>query len=237
MKEPDIVNMFPLSVYINKIDDHEKWKKKFIDEIYSDYQYDRINKETDTYNIVSETCGKPILHIDERMADLFKEISEHIKNYCIQTLGLRDMFEVCMVKSWLSRSYDNNENLPQHIHSTTHLSFVYYLQTPPDANLLVFATDRHQNALFDTMNDIDGDTWIKEYTYESSPQYAIPPEEGMIIVFPSSASHYTQSINSSLQTFKTERLAISGDCILVLKEDEPMVYSKGFIHPKYWCVY
>tara|TARA_Y100000004_G_scaffold52818_2_gene58675 strand:+ start:215 stop:940 length:726 start_codon:yes stop_codon:yes gene_type:complete len=241
MKEPNIVNLFPLSIYINQVEGHEKWKKVFIDDVYDDYQYDRYKRESKEYNIVSEHCGKPVLHSDERLNGLFKELSDHIKKHCISTLGIRDMFDVCMVKSWLSRSYDNDENLPRHVHSATHLSFVYYMQVPPDANQLVFTTHKHQNELFEAMFDVDGheeeDTWIDNYTFESSPHYIIPPEEGMIVVFPSNAAHFTTPTQSTPQTFQTERLAISGDCILVLKEDEPMVHSKGFINPKHWCVY
>tara|TARA_B100001094_G_scaffold330328_1_gene395289 strand:- start:2899 stop:3609 length:711 start_codon:yes stop_codon:yes gene_type:complete len=233
----DVTTMFPLSVYSAMIEEHQQWKKVFMNNVYGDYQYDRHDSDGD-YNVVSEHCGHPVIHCDERMADFFKLISNHVKNYCISTLGMKDIFEVCMVKSWISRSQENNENLPVHVHSATHVSFVYYMNVPVDSNALVFSVKNHQNEVFQGVFNVDGvDTWMNEYTLHSTPQYQITPEEGKLVIFPSSAPHFTDPVNQTPQNFQTERLAISGDCILVLKEDEPMKHSNGYIHPKNWCVY
>ena len=122
-----------------------------------------------------------------------------------------------MVKSWISRSQENDENLPVHKHSTTHVSFVYYMNVPVDSNVLVFSVMNHQNEVFQGVFNVDGvDTWMNEYTLHSMPQYQITPEEGKLVIFPSSAPHFTSPVNQTPQNFQTERLAISGDCIIVL---------------------
>jgi hypothetical protein len=74
---------------------------------------------------------------------------------------------------------------------------------------------------------------INEYNDFNCDFYSIPPEEGTILLFPSSLPHSTKSISDD---FKGERLGISGDVILVLNEKYKS-YSYGFLNEKYWKKY
>ena len=59
------------------------------------------------------------------------------------------------------------------------------------------------------------------------------PQEGSIVLFPSSLAHSTDNTRD----FVGERLAIVGDVILVFKEDGDNDYSMGYLNPKYWKLY
>jgi hypothetical protein len=74
---------------------------------------------------------------------------------------------------------------------------------------------------------------VKEYNDSNSEIFYILPQEGTIILFPSKLPHATKSISNE---FKGERLGISGDVTLILKE-EYLSFSRGHIHEKYWKKY
>jgi len=229
------VNIFPTTIYIGEIENHTKYKQIFLNEIYEQYQFPHQSRYGGI-NTVSENCGKPILHLENELFDLFQDISEHILNYCHQTLLIRDIFDVQIMKSWISRSYSNQENIPEHKHSTSQISFVYYLNADEKSNELTFMNTHKPNLLFDSLDDLevenDEESMIHGFNFETTPEYNFSPCEGTVILFPSQIHHKTSSANDEVHKF--ERLAIVGDAILTLKKDQPMIYSQGFISPQYW---
>lgn len=236
MVEYELHNMFPTSVYVGKIKGHDTYKEVFYKEIYPKYMFPHIEESSGDINTVSEHDGKPIIHTEESAIPMMKEITEHIREYYTKVLGMRDIFDVYHIKSWISRSYNSEEVIPPHEHSPAQISYAYYLNTPDNCPMLTFYNEEKPNEIFPTAfsHSTERDTLMNDYTYESTQNYSIESKEGLICIFPSKTPHGTDSVS---EVFSGERLAISGDCIITLKESERMQYSNGYTNPKYWRTY
>lgn len=225
------IDIFPTTLYLGEIQNHELNKRKFY-EIYHKFDYEENEKN----NTVSENTGNPLIHHEDVMDPLFKQIIFHAKNYCSEVLKLKDIFNFAITKTWISRARKSKDEIRMHIHSTSHISFVYYLNTPADSHVIKFSNKNQPNSLFlgITAENKDKDLMmIKDYTKENCDSFFLHPNEGMLLMFPSSLPHCTSSISES---FCGERLSIVGDITLILKE-EYLSYSMGYIDPKYWKIY
>ena len=144
------------------------------------------------------------------------------------------VFNFIITKTWLPRSRDSHENVKWHSHSTSHISFSYYLNTPPNSHLIKFANPSNTNGLFAGLNTSETKDAVKERNELNASTFHLEPKEGSLILFPSSLDHSTQCNHN---TFNGERLAIVGDVTLVFKENGSNDYSMGYINPKYWRIY
>jgi len=158
----------------------------------------------------------------------------YVKIYIQDVLKYQDIFNFIITKTWLSRSRDSHENVKWHSHSTSHISFSYYLNTPPNSHLLKFANPSNYNGLFAGLNTSQTRDGVEERNELNASTFFLEPKEGTLILFPSSLEHCTQCPSN---TFTGERLAIVGDITLVYKEDSENNYSMGYINPKYWRIY
>jgi len=166
---------------------------------------------------------------------MFQEIVRHIKIYVLDVLKFKDMFNYAITKTWISRTR-NEKEIPYHIHSTSHVSFVYYLNIPPDSHTTKFLNRENFNSLFlgaNSHNNIDDLNMVKEFNELNCKKFFIHPVEGHVAIFPSRLSHGTECIKTN---FNGERLSIVGDVNLILKE-EYLLHSMGLIDEKYWKKY
>jgi hypothetical protein len=227
----EVINFFPTTAYIGEIENHINHKKSFY-EVYPKFDWKR-----DQFNTtVSENVGNPLLHLEESLNPLFEDIIDHIKNYAHNVLLLKDVFDFVITKTWLSRSQNSKDQIPWHIHSTSHISFAYYVNVPQNAHALKFLNQHLPNSLFLGMTKDHPDysrQLVKEYNDINCETFFMVPNEGNIIAFPSKTTHSTSFMS---EKFEGERLAIVGDVTLVLKE-ENLSYSMGYIHQKYWKTY
>ena len=225
-------NIFPTTIYVGQMSDHQKYKEEFY-KVYPQYDYE----ETSWDNTVSENMGKPFIHLEDNLDLLFSEIADHAKKYVCDVLEYKDIFNYVVTKSWLSRARRPDNEIRWHIHSTSHISFVYYLSTPDNSHAIEFENTCTKNDLFKAMNVEDTDTSdrniVKNFNPLNSPAFYMQPIEGHLVLFPSSLSHHTRFMGGS---FEGERLGIVGDMTLMLKEDE-LHYSMGYIDDKYWKKY
>ena len=225
-------NIFPTTIYVGEMVDHQKYREEF-DKVYPKYDYE----ETSWDNTVSENLGKPFIHLEDNLDSLFCEISLHAKKYVCDVLEYKDIFDYVITKSWLSRARRPDNEIRWHFHSTSHISFVYYLSTPNNSHTLEFQNTCTKNDLFKAMNVEDEDTadrnMVKNYNPLNSPAFYMHPIEGSLFLFPSSLSHHTRFMGGA---FKGERLGIVGDITLMLKEDQ-LNFSMGYIDNKYWKKY
>ena len=225
-------NIFPTTIYVGEMVDHQKYRKEF-NKVYPKYDYE----ETSWDNTVSENLGKPFIHLEDNLDSLFYEISLHAKKYVCDILEYKDIFDYVITKSWLSRARRPDNEIRWHFHSTSHISFVYYLSTPDNSHTLEFQNTCTKNDLFKAMNVEDEDTadrnMVKNYNPLNSPAFYMHPIEGSLALFPSSLSHHTRFMGGD---FKGERLGIVGDITLMLKEDQ-LNFSMGYIDNKYWKKY
>ena len=224
----DIFNIFPTTIYVGEIENHKKYKKDFY-KIYPKYDYEDDGKNT----TVSENVGNPLLHLEDSLDPLFVDIIDHVKTYAHDVLQFKDIFNFVITKTWLSRHRDSR-SIPWHIHATSHIAFVYYVNTPPNTHKLNFSNPHGKNSLWFENKEGKEDNlkMIEEYNPMNADTFYIHPPEGNVALFPSTLEHSTESIEG----FVGERLAIVGDITVVLKE-EYLHYSTGYIDPKYWKMY
>ena len=230
-----LYNIFPTTIYVNQIENHSKYKSKFY-KLYSKYDYEQKSFQDgeEWFNTTSENFGNPYIHLEESLGDLFEQIINNVKIYVQDVLNYQDIFNFIITKTWLSRSRDSHENVKWHSHSTSHISFSYYLNTPPNSHYIKFANSSNINGLFAGLNTSETKNAIKERNELNASTFFIEPKEGSLILFPSSLEHCTQCPSNA---FTGERLAIVGDITLVYKEDSANNYSMGYINPKYWRIY
>lgn len=232
----DFVNIFPTTIYVGDIENHSEYKEEFY-KIYPKFHYEQIDEKLDYIHTVSENQGNPLIHLEENLDPLFSDVCAHVKNYMLNVLCLKDIFNIVITKTWLSRSQGVDQEIPWHIHSPSQISFVYYLNTPENSHSIQFSNKNRPNHIFPTIFTEDyGNpevTMVSQYNDVNSEMFYILPQEGKIIIFPSHVPHRTKSVSSD---FEGERLAITGDITLVLK-DEYLSFSNGYIHEKYWKKY
>ena len=210
---------------------HEKYKSDFY-KLYPKFDYE----ESDIDNTVSENIVKPLIHLEDTLDDLFKEVINHVRNYVCDVLEYRDIFDYAITKSWLSRARRKEDEIRCHIHSTSHVSFAYYLNMPDNAHCIEFENICSKNILFGAMNIADDNkerTVVNKYNELNAQNFFLHPPEGTIALFPSSLCHGTRFTG---ENFSGERLAIVGDVTTILKDDQ-FGYSVGYISDKYWKKY
>lgn len=222
----NLFSIFPTTVYVGKSQNHDEYKTNFYN-VYPKYDFEDTT--------VSENSGNPLLHLDKELDNLFNEVIANVKIYIHEVLSVRDIFNIAITKSWISRSRNKTQEIPWHIHSTSQISFIYYINVPKNSNSIQFLNFNSPNNLFLGMNTEYKEKErmiIDEYNYHNANTFYLTPEEGHIILFPSSIRHCTKNINGD---FDGERLAIVGDLTLILKEDQ-LSLSMGYLDPKYWKI-
>lgn len=223
----NLFNIFPTTIYVGSSENHSQNKKNFYN-VYSKYDFEDTT--------VSENSGNPLLHLDEELKELFDEVISNTKTYIHEVLLVRDIFNIAITKSWISRARNKEQEIPWHIHSTSQISFVYYINMPQKSNSLQFLNFNSPNNLFLGMNSEykkKERMIVSDYNYYNSNTFHITPQEGHIILFPSSIRHSTKNIHGN---FDGERLAIVGDITLILKQKE-LSLSMGYLDPQYWKIY
>ena len=75
----EVFNVFPTTIYVGEMNDHEKYKKNFYD-VYHKFDY----KEDDA---VSENIGNPLIHHEKSLEDLFSEVVSHVKTYTLDAVS------------------------------------------------------------------------------------------------------------------------------------------------------
>ena len=73
------------------------------------------------------------------LKNYLKILYQKQKIYLHDVLKYKDIFDFIITKSWISRSRAAHETIKWHTHSTSHISFSYYLNTPPNSHVLKFA--------------------------------------------------------------------------------------------------
>ena len=127
-----IFNIFPTTIYVGEVENHSEYKEEFL-KLYDKFDYE----ENQISSTVSEGQVHPLIHLEPSMDSMFREIVRHIKIYVLDVLKFKDMFNYSITKTWISRTR-NHKEIPWHIHSTSHVSFVYYLNIPPYSHTTQF---------------------------------------------------------------------------------------------------
>ena len=144
------INIFPTTLYVGDLDNHKEYKDKFY-KVYSKFDYEDDN----WHNTTSENSGNPLIHLEESLEPLFTDIVSHVENYIYEVLKYKKIFDIIITKTWLSRAKSASDSLKWHNHSTSHISFSYYLNTPKNSHAIKFLNPSNTNSLFAGLNTSD----------------------------------------------------------------------------------
>ena len=118
----------------------------------------------------------------------FKYTKRQIENKFFQETN----HKVAMNAAWICKNPKGSFNA-MHIHAECHISGVYYLQHNDNGNII-----------FDNPNPVVQSYYLFDKDKHFIHRFTQPVEEGMIIFFPASVPHLTET-----NTKETDRLALS----------------------------
>lgn len=208
-------DLFPTLVATETYSSHSEFKQIF---------FDNLPKYTREDGITGEQSGHIDLHLNPDFEDLFRFVSNVAEDYIETLIGTKDIWEIWLVKTWFS-----DFNVPMHNHEDAHLSFVYYVNVPENAqNPLHFLPPvNHTNDLTSGMFMAHKDTpAVKHNNQYNCNSVVFTPEEGVLIMFPAKLRHMVENNIKELQpNIQDRRISLAGDFILTLKE--PTARSMG----------
>lgn len=208
--QPQILNLFPLTIYKNDLDSKQ----------YQDLFNGKLNSFDFTSSddvLTGEILGKSSIHHIEEFKPFYEEVALNAREY-LKILGVKEnLFDVFVTKSWLSIIDKPDYHMRAHSHTVADISFVYYLQVPENADSIMFLNNSKQNELFhDLFEDMRERNFLSEYTVSNYNSFFVVPNEGMLLMFPGKQSHKT-SANPSGELQQGKRIAVVGDINLYLK--------------------
>ena len=223
--------LFPTAVASFRCNEHKEFKRVFNDRM----PYHCIPHESGAGLISGESSGKVYVHTDEALSDLFGFVSTCVGEYLDQLAFDRSRVDINIVKTWISAT-DRNGVTPVHAHATSHISFVYYMDIPHEADPIAFQVQTSPNEPF--YGAFGASTprqrsLVLERNALNANQYVLPVEEGQLLVFPSHLLHGTVKTGD---IGADTRISLAGDVLLVFNEEAPN-YATGVFDPKTWRVF
>lgn len=219
--------MFPTAVGSFQCDRHDEFKKIFLERM----PYHCAKHENGgLYS--GENSGHVYVHTDIELNELFKFISNGVQSYLDMLDFDHSRVDINIVKTWISAT-ELDVVTPVHAHATSHLSFVYYMQMPENADVISFQIRSSPNEPY--YGAFDAGTprqksMVNSYNALNSNQSSLATSEGELIVFPSTLFHGTTKVGDMGDG---QRIALAGDVLLVFNETKPN-YATGLFDPKTW---
>jgi uncharacterized protein (TIGR02466 family) len=213
-----IFNFFPLSVFKSSISTPQVEKDKMVNEILN--MEDNSKNEgykTNDSAWTGDTQGYEFLHENKSFSKLFLEIEKNIKEYLENFSIDHTQLDLYFQRSWATISRQN-ENIANHRHAQSHLSFAYYLKkSADDSKISFFDQSRHNEFIpgfLDSLS-VQKKNLIKSRNVLNSPTILFDVKEDDIVIFPSKSLHGTQK-----GVLNSERISISADIMIVAKNSE-----------------
>jgi hypothetical protein len=196
----NLVNLFPLTIYQSELEIP---------------QCDLILKYADKIKIervASDDMGISNYQENFEFNILFKQIQNHLTEYC-RVIGYKpEMFDFYVMRSWIVDIKENKENVVySHIHPFSDISLVYY--AVDSSSPIVFENENKPNELM--MNSYVSGFVDKNnfFCQDASPFF---PSKNSLLLFPSKAKHRVDRNLNDLN----RRTSFSADILMVLKENE-----------------
>jgi uncharacterized protein (TIGR02466 family) len=227
-----IYQMFPTAVasYKSEPEQHKEFKERFLERMP---HHCAEHENGGLYS--GEASGKVYLHTDEVLEGFFRFVSECVSWYLDQLAFDKSRVDVNIVKTWISAT-NRSTVTPVHAHATSHLSFVYYMNMPKEADAIGFQIPFSPNEPFYgafSESTARQHSLVLERNGLNSNQSLLYVEEGQLLVFPSHLMHGTVKVGDMGDE---TRISIAGDVILVFNEKNPN-YATGVFDPRTWRVF
>lgn len=207
-----VTNMFPLSIYKDKVEIEGQYKRQLVDKILEMGQYD-IRKAS---NIAwtGDVHKFDVLHGDPTFQKLFRCFAGPLLGY-IEHLGVDSQkIDMYYTRSWATISKEN-QNIPAHSHMQSHISIAYYLLKPANSGGIIFSHIGPPNEFSPNLfnSQMFENKVLKEDSAFNAKAALLDPEEGEILIFPSKTRHQTQENKTP-----NVRISISADIVVTLRE-------------------
>lgn len=215
--------LFPTTVCQFHYPDCEQFNTLFIDTIL-DYYKD--NGDTDVLLSGSGEMTKHVtIHKQPQYLPIFQFASECVRNYIRQLNCDDSVFDLQLVKTWLSTT---GVPVPIHTHGDSHVAFSYYINLPTN----IIRPIRFYSPNWVSINDLfDGLIAFNKpsdaaWNLSNSTSWRFEPAVGDLFVFPGKLRHDTEGFvegESSIETTTTEelkqkRICLAGDFLLTHRE-------------------
>ena len=207
-----VTNMFPLSIYKDKVEIESAYRSRLIDKVFEMGKYD--NRKSPNIAWTGDVHNFDFLHEDEDFKALFRSLAAPIYGY-VEHLGVdSDKIDLYYTRSWATIS-KQNQNIPAHSHMQSHISFAYYLLKPKNAGGILFSHTSPPNEFSPNLfnSQMFENKILKEDSAFNAKAAYLDPEEGEMLVFPSKTRHQTQE-----NTTPDPRISISADIVVTLRE-------------------
>ena len=208
-------DLFPTLVAAETYNQHDEFKQTF---------FDNVQKYIREDGITGEQSGHIDLHLNPDFEDFFKFVSGVAEEYIETLVGTKEIWQPWLVKTWFS-----DFNVPAHDHADAHLSFVYYVNVPPNkANPLHFIppADRLNDLVKGMFMSNKNINVVENYNQYNCSSTAFPAQDGMLIIFPARMQHVVEALTTEPTDNLTDRrISLAGDFIITFKE--PTARSMG----------
>lgn len=207
-----VTNMFPLSIYKDKVEIESEYRTQLIDKILEMGEHDK--RKADKIAWTGDVHNFDVLHEDESFRELFRSFAKPLYGY-IEHLGVDpEKIDLYYTRSWATISKEN-QNIPAHTHMQSHISIAYYLLKPKNSGGIIFSHVNPPNEFSPNLfnSQMFENKVLKEDNVFNAKAAYLDPDEGEILVFPSKTRHQTQENKTA-----NLRISISSDIVVTLRE-------------------
>lgn len=178
-------------------------------------------KHLDADGYSDESTGHVTLHLDPIFQPICQMATRMARQHCEVMQIDPSLFDFYIVKSWFN--IVQNRATPFHSHADAHLSFVYYINVPPEyAQPIQFYAEPNRYEAFPGFVKFNNPA---EWNIFNSLAWKFPPSEGTMYLWPSAMYHDTIGATNERDTgIKSEedarmnRISFAGDILLTYKE-------------------
>ena len=172
------INLFPSSIHKLKITDFYECKDELVKDVYQERERDSIGR------IVSNVGGwqSNMTYLEDCKSETLQKIIANLlfefnKNLLCKPVSMR-------CEGWMNINGPGNFNL-KHNHPRSNLSGVLWIKAPKDSGSILF----HSPDVFNRYQEMDH--YTEEFCYINNcyMRYEFTPDEGEILIFPSSLEH------------------------------------------------
>lgn len=215
-----IHEVFPLVVYQGEVDGHDKFKKKYLNEL-KDYWFNGYENESPEYS------GRIFVH--SKYQSFFHSLKNNIDEYFDSLNVDHSHLSYHISKSWVGCHYKDTPELNAHNHNEANMGFVYYLQSDSTSDKFCAVQLENPNELVGGLFETGQRNLLKGFNRYNCNRYTITPKEGTVLLFPSSMYHKTLKVTERV----ADRIVIAGDIRITLNNSSPD-YHQGCTHPSQW---
>lgn len=169
-----------------------------------------------------EQTGHVTMHHEPKLKEMYSFVIGSVLQYVNRLHIDSNLFEFNFVKSWLNVT--NGMSNPQHNHRDAHISFVYYMNVPENNKRSIrFFNHVHRHEPFAGSFLFSNPT--NTFDQYNSGNFMLPPEEGMLLVFPASLDHDVVGDDqlrvlkrNTIQELNKCRISVAGDILMTFKD-------------------